>query len=86
MMMPTIHLNGTSREELIEQHVAAVAALNRALEAMARAAPHGRDYYPQGAGAIQQAIQEHNDRVARVSLVFAELTEIAEDLVLGEGQ
>lgn len=65
-MIPTVHLNGTSREELIRQLQQAVTALMEAHYALENAAPHGRDYYPQGEGAIQQAIAEHRERLMKL--------------------
>jgi hypothetical protein len=74
-MIPTIHLNGTSREELIRQ--LRVASERRLIGgppcAGERTAPHGRDYYPQGKGAIQQAQTEHYERLRRIDDVYEEL-------------
>jgi hypothetical protein len=72
-MIPTIHLNGTSREELIRQLRVAGEALLEARRALENAAPHGRDYYPQGKGAIQQAQTEHYERLRRIDDVYEEL-------------
>jgi hypothetical protein len=72
-MIPTIHLNGTSREELISQLRTAGEALLEARRALENAAPHGRDYYPQGKGAIQQAQTEHYERLRRIDDVYEEL-------------
>jgi hypothetical protein len=72
-MIPTIHLNGTSREELIRQLRVASEALLEARRALERTAPHGRDYYPQGKGAIQQAQTEHYERLRRIDDVYEEL-------------
>ena len=73
---PTVHLNGTSVHELESQLENAVHALNGALEALVQATPNPRDYYPQGAGAFQQAIKEHESRLERLRTVDAELMEI----------
>jgi hypothetical protein len=72
-MIPTIHLNGTSREELIRQLRVAGEALLEARRALENTAPHGRDYYPQGKGAIQQAQTEHYERLRRIDDVYEEL-------------
>ena len=58
-MLPTIHLNGTSKRELLEQYSAARQALEAALTALSNAAPNGRDYYPQGPMAILHAQDQH---------------------------
>jgi hypothetical protein len=54
-MKPTVHLNGTAREELFEQYLSAGHALQDALAAMAKASPNGRDYYPSGPDALRVA-------------------------------
>jgi hypothetical protein len=38
----------------------ALIAVQDAICAVRKTAPHGRDYYPQGEGAIIQAMQEHS--------------------------
>jgi hypothetical protein len=73
VQLPTIHLNGTSRERLVEQLCEASAALDAAYEALKRAAPNGRDYYPQGPAAMEAAEREHRDRMARVDAVKQEV-------------
>jgi len=67
MLKPAIHLNGTPAADLIRQTTDAMVALDLAIEAMVRAAPNGRDYYPQGADAVQQAQDEHRARIAAVA-------------------
>ena len=44
LMKPIVTLNGTCREDLIDQRLAAMGALQTAMEALQRLAPHGRDY------------------------------------------
>lgn len=46
MRIPTVHMNGTSPEDLLEQLVRAHQAVAGALEALDAASPNGRDYYP----------------------------------------
>lgn len=38
--------------------------------------PHGRDYYPQGEGALANAVVEHDSRMRRLQDVSAELDEL----------
>lgn len=63
MLYPTVHTNGTSREELLQQALDASAALKMARAAMQAAAPHGRDYYVQGMDAYADARKEHEARI-----------------------
>lgn len=78
MIKPTIHLNGTSRERLAEGYAEAAGKLRAAIAALREAHPNGRDYYPQGPDAITVAQCDHEDRIARVHPVLAEIQELAE--------
>lgn len=80
MIYPTVHLNGTSKEELQRQLRDAHEAIGKAIEAMAQAAPHGRDYYPQGSSVIYNAQAEHTSRVRRLESVREELFAIWENI------
>jgi len=72
MVFPTVHLNGTSKNALREQALDAVEALDKALKAMAEAAPNGRDFYPQGEVVLVQAQVEHRARMKEVEQVASE--------------
>ena len=77
MTTPTIHLNGTPRERLIETLCDAGAAVNAAIEAVQQTAPIGRDYYPQGNAALTHATGEHVKRLVKLKEVYQELEELA---------
>ena len=76
MRVPTIHLNGTSQESLMEALEQASGKVQEAIDALSEVAPNGRDYYPQGESAINEAVDEHRSRVKRMQAVFDELIEI----------
>ena len=78
MMTPTLHINGTSRDELLDQLSVAGGKVMDAIEALTAAAPNGRDYYPQGPSALSRAQSEHDARIARLNTVLVELTDMAE--------
>jgi hypothetical protein len=78
LAIPTIHLNGTSRQELIDQLSDAAHALEQAIEQVCKAAPNSRDYYPQGNAAFGPAQDQHYDRIDRIRKVRDELIFIAE--------
>lgn len=78
MIKPTIHLNGTSANALLDQYTTAGDAVRLALEALGNAAPNGRDYYPQGPAAFEQARKEHDARTAKLREVLVDLGELAE--------
>jgi hypothetical protein len=44
LIQPQINLNGTAREQLVDQQLDVTHALDAALKAMSDAAPHPRDY------------------------------------------
>ena len=74
---PTVHLNGTSREALLEGYVDCVNAVRHAVEVCQKNAPNMRDYYlVPGAGTI--ATTEHWARLQKLESVLAELREIGE--------
>ena len=78
MMIPSIHLNGTSRDELVEQLIKAARSLRLAIEALGEATPNGRDYYVQGPSALHQARGEHRVRLGKLQDVYDELETLAE--------
>ena len=45
--LPTVHLNGTSKESLLEGNVKILSAVNELREAIGSCQFHGRDYYVQ---------------------------------------
>ena len=79
MMTPTLHLNGTAGADLQDQVTDAMLALSDAINALQAAGPNGRDYYVQrDVTAFAQAQQQHEDRLARLEAVQADLVAIAE--------
>ena len=80
MIAPSIHINGTSGELLLEQQTSAISAIYKALGAMDSASPNGRDYYVQGTDAFRRAQNEHQSRVDSLRKVLMEMNEIAEKI------
>jgi hypothetical protein len=78
VMAPTVHVNGTAREVLLEQNRNAASAVRKAIEALGQAAPNSCDYYPQGPAAIRAVVEQHVQRVRRLQSVYDELERIAE--------
>jgi hypothetical protein len=56
--IPTVHLNGTGAANLRDEYWAASKAIDAAIEKLSNATCNGRDFYPQGADAYQQARKE----------------------------
>lgn len=78
MKAPTIHLNGTSADELLEQIAEASRACHALNGALTNAMPNARDYYVQGDGAFEVARREWDARRQAVDKVRRELEEIAD--------
>lgn len=76
MLKPTIHNNGTSKTELLEQLTKAIHSIYEAIDAVVKAAPNARDYYTQGEGAFSQAREEHRARVTALKNVGEEIESI----------
>lgn len=78
MRKPTIHLNGSAKSRLLDAYMDASDALRVALAKLTEAEPNGRDYYPQGDGAIGEAIREHVARLAAVQAVLRDMEALSE--------
>lgn len=77
MLFPTIHLNGTDPQVLLKKLEEAAMAINTAMEALQAAAPHGRDYYPQGDDVFFVAQREHIERQASLEKVSRDVEKLA---------
>ena len=78
MQAPIVNLNGTSKSELLDQHLAAADALRDAALALGHG-PNGRDYQTQP-GAYKIAAAEHLDRLKRLDAILCEILDIAEQI------
>ena len=78
MIFPTVHMNGTSKEALIEGFLDARGAVMGAIRALRNAHPNGRDYYLQGPDAIRTAEREHSARIDALDAVANDLMLLAE--------
>lgn len=86
LMIPTVHLNGTGREELERQLQEAANAVQVAMATLAQASPNGLDYYMQPdvdglRPAIHVAMGQHESRMGRLRSVLDELAAIYEGVV-----
>ena len=77
---PVVNSNGTSKEALVSQLKDVYVAGRAMLEAMAEATPHGRDYQTAPPGTYQVAMQQHEDREARILSVLEEIEAIVGQL------
>ena len=58
--IPTVHLNGTSFTDLRDGYAAAYDAIDKAMDALAKAELNGRDFYVQGPAAYSHARAERD--------------------------
>lgn len=79
-MVPRVHLNGTSKGELLRQLVEVSNALLVARQRMIDAAPHGRDYYTIESVpfAYNAADIEHRNRLLKIDALLSEYRAIFE--------
>lgn len=77
MTAPTIHSNGTAKQDLMDGLLKAHDAVGAALKLVAATMPNGRDYYTQGDWAFKAATDEHTARVLKLSQVKNELMAMA---------
>lgn len=82
MQFPTVHLNGTPKQHLLDQLTESIYALCAAEQAIQNTEPHGRDY-PTGRNAYSRARQEHILRLERISMIRNELLRITEHISKG---
>lgn len=80
MLVPTVHLNGSAGEVLLDQYTAATEAVRKALDAICDTGPNARDYYVQGPDAALAAQREHEARVKALKIVRDDLAAIAEGI------
>jgi len=73
ILVPCIHLNGTSSEELLRQNTEVARAVQEAMRALSNAAPNGRDFYVLGNDALKKAQAEHRARWDKLESVYDEL-------------
>jgi hypothetical protein len=85
-MIPTLHANGTSRDEVDQQYENALSALRDAVTALMVAAPNARDYHPQGPDAFEKAQTQHRTRVSRVIDVRKTLKDEYERFLVATGR
>jgi len=72
LVMPIVHMNGTSRRELTNLRYNAAHKIREALEALSEMAPNGRDYYPEP-GRLEQALEQHLRRVRMLTALQKEI-------------
>jgi len=80
MIYPTVCLNGTARQALLDQYIECMAAISNAVETLCANGPNGRDYQLAPSGSFAGACGEHAARVAALENVRDDLELIAEHI------
>ncbi|CAB4126835.1 hypothetical protein UFOVP75_37 [uncultured Caudovirales phage] len=80
IVCPTIHLNGTSPDNLLAPLREAISATRHAIAMLSECGPNGRDYYVQGSEAIYVATRQHNERLASLLCTQNELRTIEQSI------
>ena len=82
MRTPTIHLNGTSAEVLLDGVQKALVALDIASTQIRNMAPQPQDYYPQGyRDAFYDASYSHSQMLAKIASVRHEIYGVYEGIL-----
>jgi hypothetical protein len=81
MMIPSVHRNGTSCDDLVQPQLVAMVALRKAIEAIGQAAPNSRDFYTQGEHAYATALAEHESRLERLTAIRLEFKELTDAIL-----
>lgn len=75
-VIPTVHLNGTDGDTLLNRVADASNAVYAAIAALCEAGPNSRDYYPQGSDVALAAQREHEARIKSLRAICADLVTI----------
>jgi hypothetical protein len=79
---PYVNLNGASRESLIQQHADVAGAAEALIQALGRAAPHGRDYQTVGTDAYKHDRTIWEAYIETTRLIFDEYRGVVERLYM----
>ena len=77
LVTPTININGSDAQQLMDALNDAMRSLHDASRALSKCSPHGRDYYVQGPDAIGIAIRQHVSRMQKLADISKELMTIS---------
>ena len=81
MITPTLNINGSSADDLIQPRIAAYDALQDGIKALQQVTPNGRDYPGDNDRCVADR-QAHYDRLAALHAIAAEI--VAEAVLIKE--
>jgi hypothetical protein len=67
--LPTFHLNGTGAESILNEYKEVCFAVQKAMDALAKATCHPRDFYVQLEGSWEQAKAERDEMFRKLKEV-----------------
>lgn len=82
LIRPTLNINGSSADDLIEPRIAAYDALSEAFAALQRATPNGRDY----PGDNDACVADRGRHYARLEAINALRAEIMQEAIAIKNQ
>lgn len=82
IIIPKININGTSKTELVANHVEAVRKIQDAFRAVQLCAPHGRDFQTDIPENYRLARQAHNVWLSQLDDMAKAFEEIAYQLTM----
>lgn len=71
MIIPTLNINGSSADDLINPRLDAIAHLKKSIEALLKVTPNGRDYSDSALCNIDR--NEHYDRIQSIHDIWNEI-------------
>ena len=77
IIIPAVHSNGTSREDLVAQAWGVSQAAKALVEALRAAMPNGRDYYPLGGDAAEDARDAWMARIVAADNIRSDFSSLA---------
>lgn len=80
MQIPTIHINGTSKDNLLKRIHTALTAIQKAERALTNTYPHPRDYITQPPTNINKAMAEHHQRLNYLRRIADELDKMYQEI------
>lgn len=81
--VPTIHLNGSSQESLLEDATSTANAIGNSIQKMIEGWPNARDYYTQGPEAYGMAVAWWQERMNTLRQIRGEFEQVAEAISNG---
>jgi hypothetical protein len=85
LCIPTVHINGTSRDALLSQLRQAIITATALKEFLQEGMPHPRDFCVQGKGIDVRARMQQKVRILKVETIIDDLTAIYHGVVEQEG-